>query len=128
MDGVFVVAQAASQKVAAVAPITPPISFDWTINIGHIATVAGVVLAAVILFNRLQWRIDNVEDRLERFEAGLEDFKRDFKELGSQVVKALLSIARLEGRDERPLSEILREEDKHKDRGKAPHELSSRKK
>lgn len=107
-------------------PIAPPLFFDWTINVGHVLTILSVVFAAIIIFHRQQWRLDDVEKRLKHFDEGLDEFKRDFKEMGGQVVRALLAIARLEAKDPRSLNQILREEE---EAGRmSPHEMPSMRK
>lgn len=74
------------------------ISIDWTINVGHIGTAAVAVLICSRVFYKMQNKIEKIEEDMEEFKLGLRDFQKDFRQLGAQVVHALVAIARLEGK------------------------------
>ena len=88
-------AEAATSQIAASAS---GIAIDWTINVGHMISVVVFIGGAVFALLKLQWKLKEVSDDIDQFRAGLENFQDDFKAMGTQVVGALVAIARLEGK------------------------------
>jgi hypothetical protein len=74
------------------------IQVDWTINIGHIGTAIVALFVVWRIFIKLQYRVDQIEKDMKEFRDGIKSFQDDFRQLGAQVVHALIAIGRLEGR------------------------------
>lgn len=81
---------------------TVGLQIDWTLSVGNIGTAIVFIIGMVIVFVRLQSRVTAIDTELKSFRQGLQEFQTDFKQMGAQVVAALVAIARLEGREGTP--------------------------
>lgn len=51
---------------------TKGVTFDWTINIGHIGTIVVAFITILTVFNKLKWRVELMETHLEKMDKSLE--------------------------------------------------------
>ena len=74
------------------------ISVDWTLNLTTMVSIVIISSGVIAAFVSIKNKVDSLAEDMNDFKMGLREFQTDFKLMGGQVVTALISIARLEGK------------------------------